>query len=106
MVASSGPMYFKFITFHYSNCCIFRVKTIRNNNEIDRNKTARYKVTPRQVTPLQMASTYDRKSFRKTPTDISSTRLRICVPGSYAPGINVNQKSKLSKMEENSRIRP
>ena len=39
---------FEFITFHYSNCCIiFRVKTVRNNSEIDRNKSAQHKVKSR-----------------------------------------------------------
>ena len=35
---------FEFITFHYSNCCILRVKTMRNNRETDKNKSGRYKV--------------------------------------------------------------
>ena len=39
---------FEFITFHFSNCCIYRVKTMRNNNETDRNKSAQYKVKPRR----------------------------------------------------------
>ena len=35
---------FKFISYHYSNCCIFLVKTMRKNSEIDRNKSTQYKV--------------------------------------------------------------
>ena len=38
---------FEFITFHYSNCCILRVKTMRNNSETDKNKSGRYKVKSR-----------------------------------------------------------
>ena len=36
----------KFITFHYSNCCFFSVKTMQNNSETstEGNKSAPYKV--------------------------------------------------------------
>ena len=35
---------FKFISLHFSNCCIFLVKTMRKNSEIDSNKSTQYKV--------------------------------------------------------------
>ena len=35
---------FKFISYHFSDCCIFLVKTMRKNSEIDRNKSTQYKV--------------------------------------------------------------
>ena len=38
---------FRFITFPYSNCCILRVKTMRNNSETNSNKSAQYKVKSR-----------------------------------------------------------
>ena len=38
---------FRFITFPYSNCCILRVRTMRNNSEPNRNKSAQYKVKSR-----------------------------------------------------------
>ena len=30
-------------TFHFSNCCIFRVKTMRKNSDTERDKSAEYK---------------------------------------------------------------
>ena len=35
--------WFEFITFHFSNCCIFRVKTMRKNSETESDKFAEYK---------------------------------------------------------------
>ena len=35
---------FEFFTFHYSNCCILRVKTMLNNSETDSDKSGQYQV--------------------------------------------------------------
>ena len=66
---------FEFVTFHYSNCCIFRVKTVRNNSERDRNKSAQHKVKSRYYKWLLLIT----KNLKKNPTNFLSTHVRICV---------------------------
>ena len=69
---------FEFITFHYSNCCIFIVKTTRNNQ---RDRQEQICTIQGQVTTLRMAFTIQQKILKKNPTNFSSLR-----KGRYAPG--------------------
>ena len=62
--------------FHYSNCCIFRVKTMQNINEIDRNKSVQYKVMSRHYKCLLLKT---ENLSEKTPTYFSSMHVRICI---------------------------
>ena len=73
---------FEFITFHYSNCCIFRVKTVRNNSEIDRNKSAQHKVKSWYYKWLLLIT--------RNPTNFSSTHGRICVKDATPLKVFVN----------------
>ena len=62
--------------FHHSNCCLFGVKIMRNNSEIDRNKSAQYKVMSRHYKWLLLIT---ENLSKKTPNDFSSTHVHICV---------------------------
>ena len=64
---------FEFISFHFSNCCIYRVKTIRNNNETDKNKSAQYKVKPRRYKWLLIMT---ENLFKKV---LPISQVRTCV---------------------------
>ena len=66
---------FEFITFHYSNCCILRVKSMRNNMETDRSKSAQYKVKSQRYKWLLLIT----EIFLKNPTNFLSAHVRICV---------------------------
>ena len=61
---------FEFVTFHYSNGCIFSCK----------DRQEQICTIQAQLTTLQMAFTYNRKSLKKSlDTSFPSTHVRICV---------------------------
>ena len=83
-VGSPEGKHFKtivFITFHYSNCCILRVKTMLNDSDTDTKKSAQYNVKSRHYKRLLLI----KENLKKNPTNFSSTHVRICVRDALRP---------------------
>ena len=80
---------FKYFTFHYSNCFILRVKTMLNNSETDRNKSAQHQVKSGHYKwLLLMPENLWKKSYQVR------TRVRICLKD--ATPLRVNTLSRTS----------
>ena len=59
------------MTFHYSNCCILRVKTI----------TARQTVANLHETKSSQTKLHTAFPYKNNPSNFSSMHVRICVKG-------------------------
>ena len=80
---------FELITFHLSNCCIFRVKTMWNNSKIDRGNTTNglyitENIFKKSYQFLECALAYLLKR-RYAPVNINKHQyLRTQILGTYA----------------------
>ena len=83
MIISQGRFFFRFSwmryvlwdrLIHYPNCCILRVKTMRNNSKTDKNKSGQYKVKSRHYKWILLIT---ENLFLKNPANFSSTLVKL-----------------------------
>ena len=70
-----------FITLHYSNYYILRVKTMLNDSDTDTKKSAQYRVKSRHYKWLLLIT----ENLKENSTNFSSTHVRICVKDAIRP---------------------
>ena len=85
----------KNITFQYLNCCILHDKSMRNNSETDKNKSAQYKVKSRHYKWLLLIT----ENILKHPTNFSTTHVRLCVKGRYAPALKFEKLNDVRSLK-------